>query len=349
MKISYAITKSPEFHCSSIQQYFARKNPETISRRDRLNEMIESGEISFEEVPCLCGDGIFSLIANYDKFGIKQKVVICNHCGLIQSNPRMTEEATDWFYSSDFYDNLYGRIVGKDLINFITAESNRRPLKRYEFIKKHTDYEKVNSVLEIGCAGGWNLYPFFKDGKKTVGYDYGPTFVTAGRKLGIDLRIGKVENDKKAFYDIIILCQVIEHFLNPIETIKSLQKHLSPGGYFYIETPNLKNLTAHSFVNAHTYYFTEKTFLHYLGKAGLAPVTYSESFNDSDSQAGLFKVQKTNGIPNLGGEFERMKAIIIRADKKINHRRKIKNFLQKTGLGNFSKIISRSLKTVIFS
>lgn len=50
MKIAEILTKSPEFHAPS-EKPFTRMSPESIGYRDRLNEMIGTGKIAFEEVP----------------------------------------------------------------------------------------------------------------------------------------------------------------------------------------------------------------------------------------------------------------------------------------------------------
>ncbi len=68
---------------------------------------METGEIAMETVPCLCGAEEFSRVADFDRYRIKQTTVICNACDLIQSMPRLTEEATRWFYGSDLYPVLY--------------------------------------------------------------------------------------------------------------------------------------------------------------------------------------------------------------------------------------------------
>ena len=47
------------------------------------------------------------MISNYDKFLLPQKTVYCNHCGLIQSNPRMNDKSLEYYYSNEFYRSIY--------------------------------------------------------------------------------------------------------------------------------------------------------------------------------------------------------------------------------------------------
>lgn len=254
----------------------------------------------------------------------------------------MTDTATDWFYGSDFYGNLYGRIEGKATKKFILAESERRPKSRFEFIQQNVEYEKVKSVLEIGCAGGWSLYPFFMDGRKVVGYDYGPALVEAGKKLGMDLRVGKIDDDKNNTdtYDLILMNHVYEHLIHPVEFMKFLQKYLAPGGHIFIEIPDMKELQIGGLVNAHAYYFTKDTFLHYLGVAGFAPIAYQNDKKALSSQAGIFKRAPENFTPvSLSSEYERMKKIIIADDKKLLRRQSLKRFSQAIHVGKAASYI----------
>jgi len=334
MKITSILTKNPIFHTKPETSH-ARMSLASMDMRDELNKLIEEKKLAFEEVPCLCGNESFSLIAEYDKFGIAQKTVICEKCGLIQSNPRMSDEALDWFYGSDFYGNLYGRIERKATTEFILSEAEGRPKKRYEFIKKYIDYGKVKSVLEIGCGGGWSLYQFFKDGKKVVGYDYGPALVEAGVKLGMDLRVGKIEDDPKEHgeYDVILMCHVFEHLPHPLKFMKKLETYLAPGGLIYIEVPHMKEVMMASLVNAHTYSFTKNTLLHYLDLAGFAPVAYWSDKNPIGSQAVLLKrTEDSYQIPSLEPEYERMKIVIEKSDAKWTRRQSYKKILKNLGL-----------------
>ena len=193
MEITSQLTKNSWLYNPPHEPY-GRMKSEELRLRDELNELIRAGKIDFEEVSCLCGSSSFSLLGKYDRHGIVNHTVICTVCGLIQTNPKMTEKSLDWFYGSDFYDKLYGRIGGRDPKEFILAEGKRRPIKRHDYIKNTLPYDKIGSVLEIGCGGGWNLLPVLKYGKKVSGYDYAKTFVEAGRALGFNLNLGGPNN-----------------------------------------------------------------------------------------------------------------------------------------------------------
>ena len=54
--------------------------------------------------------------------------------------------------------------------------------KRFAYVALNmgNDFQKVKSVLEIGCAGGCNLYPYHIHGMVVKGYDYGKEFLKGG-------------------------------------------------------------------------------------------------------------------------------------------------------------------------
>lgn len=69
----------------------------------RVREYIESGRYEFTRVGCpVCETGRFRQLAEQDRDGIWHSVVICRRCGLIQTNPRLSEESYADFYSNEY-------------------------------------------------------------------------------------------------------------------------------------------------------------------------------------------------------------------------------------------------------
>ena len=83
---------------------------EQIKHINSFNQGVMEKAIQFETVPCLCGFGEFDLIAKYDRYSMLQQTVMCRRCGLILSNPRMTEEEYALFYKTDNYRRCYTSI-----------------------------------------------------------------------------------------------------------------------------------------------------------------------------------------------------------------------------------------------
>jgi len=294
-----------------------------------FNAKIESGDIPLEHVPCLCGAEEFSRIADFDRYRIKQTTVICNACGLIQSMPRMTAEATRWFYGSDYYRLLYDPEIlhlDRDTFDGVIARS----AYRYEHIKEQVGTASIDKVLEVGCGGGWNLYPFFKEGKTVVGYDFGPALIRFGRSLGLDLRVGSAAEIEGEEFDLIILSHIVEHFLDPVGEVRKITDHLSASGVLYIEVPNADQFCLGGLQNAHTYFFSPRTLAHYMGRAGLAPRMMARF---GPHIGGIFERSEAAASHDLGSEFAAMRDI-VRAHER---REAAKGLLKSIGIFSLAK------------
>ena len=69
-------------------------------------------EIRLEKLNCIiCNSSNYKELYTNDRYGIHQKTVLCYTCGLVYSNPRMSIESLNYFYSSNLYRELYGTSV----------------------------------------------------------------------------------------------------------------------------------------------------------------------------------------------------------------------------------------------
>ena len=318
---SPSLTKAAAFHDPA----FPSTEDLDAGQRDLIaafNRSLGSGEIALEEAPCLCGSTSFDPVAEYERYRIHQPVVICRACGLVQLRPRMTDAALDWFYGSDQYRAIYNPHYLA-----LTEERFRSalPHARMAFLDSALAGTKTSTVLEIGCAAGQNLIHFHEQGKRVVGYDLGPAGLAFGKGLGLDLRPGTHRVVTGGPYDLIVLSHVMEHFNDPVGAVAAIATHLSPEGRFYIEVPDNDEFCLGALQNAHVYYFTERTLLASLAKAGLEAV----SINRCKPHVGVLCRRATAPVaPDLGGEYARAKTIIQRHDRQ----QRLKEFLDRLGL-----------------
>lgn len=254
----------PAVRCTEIQLKYLSK----------FNSKIMNNLVEFEFIPCLCGCFEFDLIASVDRFNLLQDTVKCVECGLVQSNPRMTDKEYADFYSSDLYRLCY---EGEDYLNVVERKYDLEGVQHifYE-VNKARHIDPKTSVLEIGAGGGWNLLPFMNAGAKVLGIDYSPNLTQLGAKHGIPMKQGTI-NDMSGQFDIIIINHVLEHFLNPLESLLKILQHLKADGVIYIAVPNILNFDITQLQNAHTYYFTPYTLDRYCAKAGLEPISMGKA------------------------------------------------------------------------
>lgn len=114
-----------------------------------------------------------------------------------------------------------------------------------EIFKEHIRDNGLR-ILDVGCGTGM-LGRFFRNsqGCTVYGIEIDQTaFKLAESNLDavINADIETVELPYESdFFDVIILGDVIEHLINPVATVKKLERTLKPAGKMYITVPNIRH------------------------------------------------------------------------------------------------------------
>lgn len=273
-----------------------------------LNRKIANNEFDTESVPCLCGSLGFDRLFTFDRYEINQDTVVCRRCGLIQSNPRMTESSCKVFYEKDFYRNLYTPNV--DLEGYTKSKFSIDAGKEiFDTINRSFPISKSTKVLEIGAGGGWNLGVFNEHCEQVTGIEYSHKLVELGKTYGINMIQGGVE-EVQGKYDIIILNHVLEHMLSPIKELRIIKKHLTAKGILYISVPNILNFAFVQIQSAHVNYFNPINFKYYLEQAALKTIDFGES--ESVHMYGVFSKNVEND--------KSKKEIILKNSRRASYR-----------------------------
>lgn len=261
----------------------------------------ENSKYKFEGFQCECGAGeeAFDVLAEKDRYGLKNRTVICRKCGLVMTNPRMTQESYDYFYDKE-YGKLYRNHDKMDEDYF---------MKRVEYGQGVYNYIKANwkgdvkDVLEIGCAAGGILYYFDFEECNVTGCDLGSDYISYGQRLGMDLRqchSKELLKDGKK-YDLIILNHVLEHFLNIEQELDVISKLLKEDGVLFVAVPGIKALVksyGNDFLrylqNAHVYDFTLGTLEQVMNKYGFELVVGNENINSIFKYTGIKREMERN-------------------------------------------------------
>lgn len=223
-----------------------------------FNLKVNSGIYSRDFVKCFCGSDNYKEITDKDRYGIDYSLCLCYDCGLLYSNPRMTDESLKSFYEND-YRNIYSdRGEVGECVDSVKGKNRIKDFVSNTLAEFEMPMPKI--VFEIGCGNGSNLSAF--NDCECIGVDYDHTAIKIGQDKGLDLKIGGIEvleaTGKKA--DLIIMNHVLEHMTDIESDLKRIRELLGETGILYVSVPGFYTWDRKSiFQNAHNYQFTGNT------------------------------------------------------------------------------------------
>lgn len=141
-------------------------------------------------------------------------------------------------------------------------------------------YIALDRVCDVGCGEGLFLAAVRdRHYRDPMGLEPGSACVAYGRTLGLSIEQGTAEDYPARFAahprDVVTLFHVIEHLVDPFETMRMFRRELRPGSYVVIETPNIQSYSARQWgdrwrfiYRQHLSYFSPSTLRACLEQAG---------------------------------------------------------------------------------
>ncbi|MDH4229808.1 MAG: class I SAM-dependent methyltransferase [Nitrospirota bacterium] len=133
-------------------------------------------------------------------------------------------------------------------------------------------------VLDVGCGVGISLAYLESIGCEAVGCEADANVAAIAKKYGLNIRIGLFDpaDYEPHSFDYVTMAQVLEHTLDPVATLRSLQQVLKPSGKVVLSMPNaggwLVKLLGRRWINWHVPYhlqhFTRKSLNEAAVRAG---------------------------------------------------------------------------------
>lgn len=268
------------------QKIISKKRFKNISSNQKLINLINTFDQHMFNCIFCENKNNFKIICDYDKFLFFQKTVYCKKCGLIQSNPRMSDNAIKSYYSKDFYRQIYSNSVDKDK-NF--NEKSNKSKKIYKLVKEIINFNPDDSVLEIGSYTGYNLLEFKNNNLNVMGIDPSLDAKNIAKKHNINVENIDISKLSKKF-KLIMLINVLEHFNNPKTRLIEITKNMNYDSYLFICLPEIKNFSAGMLQQAHCHYYKKEDFFYLLSQCGLEIVKFGEY--SKDHMYGIFKLGK---------------------------------------------------------
>ena len=156
----------------------------------------------------------------------KENIIVkCTYCGLTQLIPQWTSEELK---------QIYSRYSKKE-------DFKGQCIKEHDFPIYIDNYLKENdTILEVGCSFGNNVFRLKELGYKIFGIDKDPSVCDEKTIFNLDISILKQEEYKNTF-NIIFGIHLLEHLNNPIEFINNCYSSLKSKGKLILEIPNIED------------------------------------------------------------------------------------------------------------
>jgi SAM-dependent methyltransferase len=226
----------------------------------------------------LCGGNVLVTLTHRDRYGYPAQASACTRCGLVFLNPRMTAAAYGRFYDGVYrplVSAFHGRLIDATTIQ---AEQRDYAADRAEFVRPFLDRSGLTTMLDIGGSTGVVASHFARAfGLTGTVIDPAPLEVREAQAFGLETITGLVEEYDFAGrrFDVVLICQTVDHLLDVAGTLKRVRELLTPNGYLLIDIVDfraayLRNWSVEDATKIdHPYYLTQDTMLAYLRRAGL--------------------------------------------------------------------------------
>lgn len=227
-----------------------------------------------------CGGTIVSGWTTRDRYGFVVAARRCSECGHVALAERMTPAAYADFYASGAYRRLVSAFHGREINGYtLIPEQAEYARKVYLTLKRWlpprgngglpTAMEGGPDLLDVGGSTGIaaslfrNLY-----GYRCTVLDPSPEELKQAENVGHRCIVGNAESFDPGpqQWELILLCQAIDHLLDPAAVLTKLRKHLAGGGVLWVDALDYE-ITRELKID-HPHNFTEKALERLLDRTG---------------------------------------------------------------------------------
>jgi SAM-dependent methyltransferase len=268
----------------------------------------------------LCGGERLVEVARSDRYAFDQRAVLCARCGLGFLAPRLTAQEYAGFYER-IYRPLVSAYHGRT-IDAVTVQDDQHgyAAELVAFLRASLP-SAPGSILDVGGSTGL-VAGAVRDalgGAITV-LDPAPDELAVAAAAGMETIEGFAEDLDAAgrTWDLVLLCQTIDHLLDVRATLATLRAATSPRGHAFVDVLDLgyavaaKGTIEGAVKVDHPFYLTRDTAAGYFDQAGFAVV--AERLSD-DGHWGFLLAPAEPADPDLarlGAAADRMLAEIWR-------------------------------------
>lgn len=168
------------------------------------------------------------------------KIFKCTKCKYFFILPEIDLTREEWkiLYENDYFAESNVTSWQKKL-----HEIERKKRLKYILAKLEIDKGKF---LDMGCGEGFVLKEAYDNGFESYGVDIAYNISIANSKFRFFQGDIFEANFPDNYFSVIYMDSVLEHLLNPMETLHELKRILQPGGILFLIVPN--ELSLYNFI-----------------------------------------------------------------------------------------------------
>ena len=195
--------------------------------------------LEFERVTAcnLCGSAHHVEVARRDRYGFAIRYAVCARCGLGFLSPRPTAAAYARFYEAGYrplVSAFHGRVIDAETMQ----DEQREYARELVGFLRHALPAPPATALDVGGSTGI-VGAEVRDafGAAVTVIDPAPDELAVAAALGLETVEGFAETadlDGRRF-DLVLLCQTIDHLLDVTATLAAIRAWLAPGGVAFVD------------------------------------------------------------------------------------------------------------------
>lgn len=153
-----------------------------------------------------------------------------------------------------------------------------------KLIKRISVYKDKGKVLDIGSGFGLFALELSRRGKydiEVLDPYLKPLYLKNSEYILHKKTLERFLSDSKKKYDLIILIDVLEHFINPVKNLQRIKSIMNDDAILIIQTPNYDSLMQYFvknwswwMIDDHKYFFTPNSLKLLLSKSGFHIVSF---------------------------------------------------------------------------
>jgi SAM-dependent methyltransferase len=225
----------------------------------------------------LCRSSRTIELAREDRYGFPAVLLVCARCGLGFLSPRLTAAEYGRFYE-DVYRPLvsayHGRTIDADTVQL---EQREYAAELVEFVRPALEAAPAHVIDVGGSTGVVGAAMREAFGSRVTVLDPAPAELAVAEANGMETIAGFAEDYDPAgrTWDLVLLCQTIDHLLDPSAALKALATMIALGGRAFVDALDVRFMirrrggVEEAVKIDHPFYLTRETARAYFDQVGL--------------------------------------------------------------------------------